>query len=569
MELLERHYNSSMNECDLTTIDEKLTMEQISNHLYEIKEKIGDVSVDPAVITKIIQKLKIKKAPGYSRMENECYKYGPIEKIVECISVLFEIIINYQLNLSNINIGLLRPIIKNKKDRYDDINNIRPITLSDTIAIILECFVLTIMQSNMVINENQYGFRTNYSTQHAIFVLKETILQQQMDKKDLYICFLDYSKAFDKINKYMMILKLVGYISLHIISTLYNYMINAKIQIRNQNESSNIINIKRGVKQGGPASPFLFAWYINDMLTQIITKGDMAKIYGIDTGLICYADDTTAATDTRQKLQDTTTTIATYCHDHEIKLNECKTKWMKISKKYKKADRETIFINGKEIERIDSFKFLGFEITSNMKYYAHVTTRINKSRNVTFMLNKMGLNSKNLNSSIKAFMFKIYSRSVLTYGFENVYFTNQLLKEVKTYEGSIFKRILNLPKKCSTNKLLIAMDITPIDILIKLKKLCFIQRLAENNKTRAIIEEQCKRVELLHKQSLIREVKENILNNQNINTIEELLNKVKIEIDNINSKLVKTEEHENIRHLLSNRDKTFNEALLNILMFGG
>ena len=65
---------------------------------------------------------------------------------------------------------------------------------------------------NREICENQSGFRNGKGTQERIFNLR-TIIERYLEKqKDVYICFIDYEKASDRVNYEKLIekLKLAG-----------------------------------------------------------------------------------------------------------------------------------------------------------------------------------------------------------------------------------------------------------------------------------------------------------------------------------------------------------------------
>ena len=82
-------------------------------------------------------------------------------------------------------------------------------------------------------------------------------------QKDIYICFIDYSKAFDKVrhNELFRILEKLGIDGkdLRIIKNLY-WKQNAAVRIGG--EYSEFKQIKRGVRQGCVMSPDLFNIYI-------------------------------------------------------------------------------------------------------------------------------------------------------------------------------------------------------------------------------------------------------------------------------------------------------------------
>ncbi|GFN90940.1 endonuclease-reverse transcriptase [Plakobranchus ocellatus] len=49
------------------------------------------------------------------------------------------------------------------------------------------------------ISETQLGFMADKGTRNAIFALKTLMERSIQVQKDLYLCFIDYLKAFDKV----------------------------------------------------------------------------------------------------------------------------------------------------------------------------------------------------------------------------------------------------------------------------------------------------------------------------------------------------------------------------------
>jgi hypothetical protein len=100
-------------------------------------------------------------------------------------------------------------LIKDKKKSNKDLGNQRPITISNAIAQLFERILLEKMPILKKTNRAQFGFKYKSSCSHAIFTLKETILNYTENGSSCYIVSLDAEKAFDRVWRDGLLYKLM------------------------------------------------------------------------------------------------------------------------------------------------------------------------------------------------------------------------------------------------------------------------------------------------------------------------------------------------------------------------
>ena len=112
------------------------------------------------------------------------------------------------------------------------------------------------------LNDSQYGSRAGRGIRDAICQLRIMVQRCLEMQKTLYICFIDYIKAFDRVKHDLLfeILSNTGVLDKEI-NIFKNLYLQQKAPVRYENETSEEITIKRGVRQGCILSPSLFNIY--------------------------------------------------------------------------------------------------------------------------------------------------------------------------------------------------------------------------------------------------------------------------------------------------------------------
>ena len=101
------------------------------------------------------------------------------------------------------------------------------------------------------INIVQAGFRPNRGTRDHIFNLRNILEKCREYNKDLYACFIDYSKAFDcVVHKRMWQIMIDMGFSRHLVKLIESLYESQEAAVRVDGETSDWFNVGKGVRQG-------------------------------------------------------------------------------------------------------------------------------------------------------------------------------------------------------------------------------------------------------------------------------------------------------------------------------
>lgn len=172
--------------------------------------KIGFRNVSPTLeeISAVIKDLEKNAMPGDDRMSPAMWMliYDQVPQVVwRMITEVWE---NPSLMPSEWSTYKMTLIPKNIKAEHDP-SHIRTIAIGQIVTKVITLLITKrldlAMRRENIDNDRQFGFTEGRSFADAHFLLGTTIKQQKHEGNKPYLAFIDFQKAFDKVNRYKLI----------------------------------------------------------------------------------------------------------------------------------------------------------------------------------------------------------------------------------------------------------------------------------------------------------------------------------------------------------------------------
>eukprot|EP00061_Rhincodon_typus_P014259 g41175.t1 len=111
--------------------------------------------------------------------------------------------------------------------------------------------------------------------------------------------------------------------------------------------------------------------------------------------------------------------LVMWCNENNLSLNVGKTKELIIDFRKKRGEHVPIYINGTEVQRVESVKFLGMMKTNNLSWTSHVGATVKWTQQRVFFLRqfrKCGMSLRTLTNFERCTIENILSRYMAWYG---------------------------------------------------------------------------------------------------------------------------------------------------------
>ena len=366
----------------------------------------------PIEIEKLIDSLDVKKSTGPNSI--------PVF-FLKILKPFFAFWLSELINLS-FEVGIFPDILKmakvtplHKKECKLNFLNYRPISLLSVFSKIYEKTIYTQIYSYLVKNnliyEKQFGFRSKYSTNHALLSITERI--KELVDSGNFVCgvFVDLEKAFDTVNHKILCEKLNFYgLRGNINSLIQSYLTNRKQYVSINGFESDVKEISCGVPQGSSLGPLLILLYINDF-----------RLCLVNTECGHFADDTfilfhSKSLGTIESVVNCELKFASkWLRLNRLSLNAKKSELIFFRSPQHSLNYDDISIkfNGKKLLPVDHVKYLGMYIDKHLSWNVHTMQLAKKLSRANGILSKLRYYTP-LEVCIQVYYAIFYSH--LTYG---------------------------------------------------------------------------------------------------------------------------------------------------------
>ena len=472
-----KHYESIFNEEVNVDI---LIKTDIMTRIKDIKiENYTGLQLSSSELKLALKQNNISKTIGNDGMNSYMLDNCNIYMKENIILPFFNQIFEFGIIPLNFNVSHIIPIIKDKKKPSNLLNNLRPISISNTFAQTFERLILLKIPEINNTHNNQFGYKKKTSCTHAIFAFKETIIKYLEENQICYAAQLDAIKAFDRIWREALYAKLIslGYDS-NIIILLKCYYDKLASKIKLNNIFSSLFYLKRGLKQGGVLSGSLFNTYIDDLLKECCDSNLGARFNEIIMCIIGFCDDIGLLSPSPNDLQGLLFICEKYGKKWAIEFNIPKCKFIVFGSN--KFNDTQFFLNNLPLTYTSCFHYLGVDLNFNLDMSSFFIEKFIAVRNSYFSLNSFGFKPCGINPFLQAFVYKSYCISRMLYCFEIFNLNKKTLNYLNLNQNMIIRYMTGLSKNSHISGVTKILKLFNIHDLYFYMKLIFVKNLKNN-----------------------------------------------------------------------------------------
>jgi exonuclease III len=317
------------------------------------------------LITDLVTNMRNGKAAGLDELSCEHLKFShPIVIVILCR--LFKVFISHCHIPRCFGLSYTVPISKcDVHRRALTVNDFRGISISPVISKLFELAVIDRFSRYFETSDCQFGFKKNLSCRHVIFSVRNVIEHYISNGTTVNMCSLDLSKAFDRMNHYALLIKLMERkLPNGLVTILEQWFCWSQTCVKWGSCSSYFFPLKAGVRQGGVLSPLLFSVYIDGVVDKIRACNVGCHIFSLNVCIFLYADDIVLLAPTITGLQLLLNTCENELNYLDMQINVKKSLCIRFGPAFDVKCKCLATINDSLLQWSNSCRYLGVHFIS-------------------------------------------------------------------------------------------------------------------------------------------------------------------------------------------------------------
>ena len=315
-----------------------------------------------------------------------------------------------------------------KKGTKGDPANYRPVSLTSHIIKIFERIVRKklveyCVENNIIVAE-QYGFCSGKSCTTQLLSHFEKILEILDNNANADVIYLDFSKAFDKVDHDILLKKLKAFgITGNLLNWLNSFLSDREQYVIVDGHKSIPEKVLSGVPQGTVLGPLLFILYINDIVKVI--RYSYVKIFADDSKLIKMIESLTD----RELLDSDLQAVIEWAVINKMELNRLKFQLLSHGNKNDFKLPYDIDENI-SLEKSENVVDLGVTLSENATFTTHIANAVSSAKRFAAWTMRT---FKSRSREVVLLLYKTYVRPRLEYGC--AVWSPHLIKDINAIES--------------------------------------------------------------------------------------------------------------------------------------
>ena len=316
---------------------------------------------------------------------------------------------------------------------------------------------------------NQNGFRPGRGTREQILALRRIIEEAINFQLPCVISFIDFSKAFDCIFRSHLpdILASYGF-PVKIIKAIMSLYRNTKAKVMTPEGTTLEFLTNLGILQGDVLAPLIFIIVLDFILRLSISTSDGFKVGSDHIADLDFADDIALVTHSIISNSRLCQSISDIAARFGLLFNIPKTKYMFYNIPRPVNSYERVFVNGKALEKVSDFKYLGSYIATTSR---DISVRKGQAWKALQSLDAFW--KSEMSRKIKTKIFRTAVEPVLLYGAETWTLKKADIRALDGVYTRMLRRVFSISWKSHTPNSVLYGNIPPVTDTIRTRRLRF------------------------------------------------------------------------------------------------